>query len=93
MFTQKQKIAIYLLRRRQLSGIVQNKRKFWIQPAFLDRSLNGEYNRVFLPMKRLAEQGNVISLRQFYNYTRFELQAFKKLLNLLRNRLIINLNL
>jgi hypothetical protein len=89
MLPQHRLIALYLLRRRRKRVGRQKPRKFWVQPAFLKRNSDGEYNRIFLPMKNMAAQGDLLSLQRFYQYTRLELAAFETLLNLLRTKLVI----
>lgn len=73
-------------RRNQRRRQIKRPRRHWVQPAYLNRVPNGEFYRIYLPMKRLAEQGDAIALRRFYQYVRMDFAAFMKLLDLLRNR-------
>lgn len=91
MNRREQILTLLLLRRRLRHQKRSKPRKFWTNPVYLKRIPDGEFYRIYLPMKRLAEQGDADALRRFYQYVQMDFVAFIKLLNLLRNRLTFNL--
>lgn len=77
---------LILLRARRNLCKLNQPRKFWVNPVYQQRATNGEFARIYLPMKRLAEQNDLTALRRFYQYVRMDFTAFMKLLDLLRER-------
>jgi hypothetical protein len=54
---------IVLLRNRQKRKDRQARpRKYWVNPAYLKRVPDEEFHRIYLPMKRLAETGDDLSI-------------------------------
>lgn len=79
-------LLLFHSRRNHKKLKISRPRRFWIQPAYLNRVPDGEFYRIYLPMKRLAAQGEDVALRRFYQYVRMDFEAFMKLLELLREK-------
>ena len=79
--------VLMLLRvRRSQRRQLKRPRQFWVNPAYQRRIPDGEFHRIYLPIKRLAEQGDQNALRRFYQYVRMDFVAFMKLLDFLREQ-------
>lgn len=87
MVSYSQKIKILLLLRQRLKNQKQRKsRRYWVKPKYLHRGSDGEFRRIYVPIKRSAERGEDDALQRFYQYTRLEFSAFMKLLEMLREQ-------
>lgn len=81
-----QLLALIRTRRNQRRRQLKRPRKFWVNSVYFKRVPDGEFHRIYLPMKQAAEQGDQNALWRLYNYVRMDYVAFMKLLYLLRDR-------